>query len=327
MEIQDDLAYRSDTPGSERNNLSLKMEPEATVSVPAVPGLSFYAHGVLEQVADAAPYEDRYFKDEGFYIQDLYASYDVGRFGFRGGKMNPGFGLAWDQAAGVYGTDMAEDYELSERIALTANAGIEPEGWGTHVLTVGTFFLDTSPLQNTIYSKSRGTLERSDGGASNTGDFSSFNILLDGEFPTTPKVVYHLGYVRQAHGTDGTTDETGVAAALSTKFDMGHGVALTPLVEVVHLNDVGGTPNKDRQYVTLSTLTEWRTWNLALAYTGRETTETGASTMDDYQLQASVGYAFESGLTADLGWKRLKEDHAFTDTIGVLFTYNFGYSR
>ena len=146
MEWQTDANYRSSTADNERNNMFLKMEPEATINVPAVPGLSFYVHGVLEQVADAGANEDRYFKDEGFYIQDLYASYDAGLFGLRGGKMNPGFATAWDQAPGIYGRDMAKDYEMAERIALSANAAIEPEGWGNHVVTVGTFFLDTSPL-------------------------------------------------------------------------------------------------------------------------------------------------------------------------------------
>lgn len=34
------------------------------------------------------------------------------------GKLNPGFGIAWDKAPGIYGTDLAEDYEISERISV-----------------------------------------------------------------------------------------------------------------------------------------------------------------------------------------------------------------
>jgi hypothetical protein len=34
------------------------------------------------------------------------------------GKLNPGFGVAWDKAPGIYGTDLAEDYEISERISV-----------------------------------------------------------------------------------------------------------------------------------------------------------------------------------------------------------------
>jgi hypothetical protein len=326
IEVQNDYDYHSDTAGGEVNNLTLKLEPEATIKVLPVPGLSFFIHGVFEQVADGDANEDRYFKDEGFYIQNLYVQYESGRFGFRGGKMNPGFGITWDQAPGIYGSDMAEDYEMAERIALSASLGFDPQGLGSHTLTAGTFFLDTSPLQNTIYSKTRGTLGRSDGGVSNTGDFSSFNLVLEGgKFPATPALTYHLAYIHQAHGSDGSEDETGLAAGLTSKFDLGKNVTLTPLFEAVFLNDQGGTKDKDRQYWTVSALTEWQKWNLALAYTKRRTETTGTATVNDYQGQASIGYAFKSGMTVDLGWKRLEESGAVTDRIGFLLTYALGF--
>lgn len=328
VELQNDYDYASDTPGNERNNLFVSIEPEATFHVLPVPGLSVFAHGVLEQVADASPNEDRYFEDQGFFIEDLFLRYETGRFVFRGGKMNPGFGMAWDTAPGIYGTDMAEDYEVSERIALSGTVNADLEKLGKHAVTAGTFFLDTSPLQNTIVSKSRGTLGRSDGGVSNTGDFSSFNVAVDGgEFSGAPALQYHLGFVYQANGVDTAQNEKGYAAGLSNRFDLGGDMALTPLIEVVRLDDQGGTANKDRTYATLSFLGEWKSWNVALATTRRRTKEAGAATVSDYQYQASLGYAFESGLTADFGWKRLKESGAITDRIGLLFTYEFGFRR
>lgn len=328
IELQNDYDYRSDTAGAEVNNLTLKLEPEATIKVLPVPGLSFFIHGVLEQVADGGPNEGRYFKEEGFYIEDLYVNYETGQFNFRGGKTNPGFGIAWDQAPGIYGTDMAEDYEMAERITLSASASFDSKDLGSHNLTVGSFFLDTSPLQNTISSKTRGTVERSDGGVSNTDDFSSFNIVLEGgKYPAAPALAYHLAYIHQAHGRDGTEDETGFAAAITTKFNLSKTVALTPLFEAVFLNDLGGTKDKDRQYWTASALTEWQKWNLALAYTKRRTEKTGASTLNDYQGQASIGYTYDSGLTVDFGWKRLKELGAVTDRVGFLLTYALGFER
>src|SRR5690606_32209453 len=107
MELQNDKSYRSDDPANERNDLYTKIEPEVTVSVPSLPGLSFTAHGVLEPVADPEPGDSRVFEDHGFFVEEIYASYRRGAFGVRAGKLNPAFGIAWDQAPGVYGTDMA----------------------------------------------------------------------------------------------------------------------------------------------------------------------------------------------------------------------------
>lgn len=328
VEIQNDYDYASTTSGNERNNLGLTIEPEATLNILPIPGLSLFAHGVLEQVTDAAPNEDRYFKDQGFYIEDLFLTFETDRFAFRGGKMNPGFGIAWDMAPGIYGTDMAEEYELAERIAMTGVFKTDAGDWGKHAVTAGTFFLDTSPLRHSIYSTSRDTLGRADGGVSNTEDFSSFNIAINGgEFSSAPDLSYHLGFVYQANGEDALQNEFGYAAAITNRFDLGDNMALTPLLEIVRLDDFEGTRDKRRTYWTASFLGEWKSWNAALATTHRRTQLPGMETAADYQYQASMGYAFDMGLTADVGWKRLKEAGSITDRIGLFFTYEFGFRR
>lgn len=328
MELQNDYDYASGIAGNERNNLTVTLEPQATLNVLPVPGLSIFAHADLEQVADAEPGEDRYFDDHGFYIEELLLRYERGPFVFRGGKTNPGFGIAWDKAPGIYGTDMAEDYEEAERIVLSGTAKGDFGPWGVHAVTAGTFFLDTSPLQHTIYSRSRGTLDHADGGSSNTDDFSSFNVTLDGgAFAVTPALEYHLGFIHQAHGVDGTRDEKGYVVGLTNRFELGSDIAITPLAEFVRLEDAGGTKDKKQTYWTLSFLNEWKSWNLALATTHRRTTEPGTVRASDYQYQVSLGYAFDFGLTADVGWKRLKESGTITDRVGLFFTYEFGLRR
>ncbi len=326
-EWQNDYDYDSDNADNERNNMSLKLEPEVTIHVRSVPGLSFVAHGVLQQVQDAAAREDRFFKDEGFFVEDLFVSYETGRYGFVAGKTNPGFGIAWDRTPGVYGSELAEDYELSERIVLSMSAGFDLDSWGRHTLKAGAFFLDTSPLQNTIVSQTRGTLGRENGGVGNTEDFSSYNVVLEGGFPLLPGMLYHLAFLNQAHGVDGTSDETGFAAGVTGTFDLGGGASLTPLVELVRFDNFGGTGNKDRRYWTGSLLGEWNKWNLALAFTRRMDDDPANGVVNDYQGQVSLGYAFESGVTADFGWKRRREGGVHTDTVGFLFTYAFEYSR
>ena len=69
-------------------------------------------------------------------------------------------------------------------------------------------------------------------------------------------------------------------------------------------------------------LTEWGNWNLALGYTKRVTEETGAATAEDHESETSIGYGFDFGLKAGLGWKRTKDDGVSTDAIGLQFTYS-----
>lgn len=190
IELQADVDYESEDATNERNNLFVKTEPEITLHLPA--GFSIYAHGVIEQVKAADAGEDRYFKDEALFVEDLYLRYENGPFAFTGGKLNPGFGRAWDVVPGVYGTDVPEDYEIAERIGITATLGFGGDGWGEHGFTAGTFFLDTSVLAHSL-GTSRGTTGLADGGVSNTEDFSSFNLVLEGGgIKALPGLEYHL---------------------------------------------------------------------------------------------------------------------------------------
>jgi len=325
FELQNDADYRSDDPGNERNNLKIKIEPEITVAPPPIPGLSFRFHGTLDQVADADPGENRYLKDHGLVVEELFAAYRTGRFFFRGGKTNPGFGIAWDRAPGIYGTDMAEDYELAERIVLSGGVSFGGAGWGEHSLSGGAFFLDTSFLQPTVIGKSRGTLARRDGGASNTEDFDSFNLVLEGAKLPVDGLSYHLAYVRQAHGNDGTTDETGVVGALAWGTKLGGDITLAALIELSSFDDFGGIAGADRTYLTTALQLGRGPWTLALARTGREIEAAGAATVDDWQVQVSAGYAFAFGLGVDVGWKRLREADVETDTLGLLLSYRYEF--
>ena len=323
IELQADFDYRSDDAGNERDNVFLKLEPEITFHLPA--GFSIYAHGVIEQVKAADAGEDRYFRDEALFIEDLYLRYETGPFSFTGGKLNPGFGRAWDVVPGVYGTDIAEDYEMSERIGISAAAGFGGESWGRHSLTAGTFYLDTSVLAHTL-GTSRGTTGHADGGVSNTEDFSSFNVVLEGgEVKGLPGLEYHFAYIRQAHGVDGDSDETGFAAYAAYGFDPGGGVRLTPMVEVVRFDDFGGTRDTERDYATIALSGAWQGLNAVLSYTRRETDTPGTGSVRDHFYQVGFGYRFEFGLTADIAWKRLRESAVETDTLGVLLTYRMEF--
>lgn len=323
FELQNDWNYKSDDRANLNNNLSPTIEPSATFRLS--PRWSVFAHAVMETVGDAAQFENRAFEDIGLYMEDLYLEFSGDRFGAKAGKLNPGFGIAWDMTPGLYGTDLAEDYEISERIGFVGNWQVGAGRYGTHTVSGATFFADT-----TIFSESalrgRGDTREEDGGVSNTESFKSFVAALNGgEIPAMGKLGYHLSFMRQAKGAGDTANEHSIAAAVYSSFDLGGGVSFDPLFEAVHQTDQGGVAGRDRLYLTLAGQIGWQGWNLAASWTERETDNPTAATNTDSHFQLSAGYAFEFGLSIDVGWKVSEDGGTETRTLGVLAAYTIEF--
>jgi hypothetical protein len=179
IEVEDDWAYKSDDRANQHNDLYATIEPSATVQF--TKEFSVFAHAVLEPVRDAEKFDNRVFEDHGVYVEDLYVNYDTGTWAIRGGKLNVGFGVAWDRTPGVYGTDFAEaGYETSERIGIIGSYAVDAGNNGAHRISAGTFFFDTSILSESAL-RGRGDTHKADGGVSNTESFESYVVALDGE--------------------------------------------------------------------------------------------------------------------------------------------------
>lgn len=332
FEVENDWTYDSDDPDSELNDLYATVEP--TLIMHITDGLSLTTHGVLEPVRDPKPGEDRYFEDEGFYIQDLFLNYDWNNLSVLGGKFTPNFGRAWDIAPGVYGTDFAEDYELAERIGLGASYAFEAGGFGTHTLSASTFFVDTSILSESAI-KNRGRTRREDGGPGNTESLESFAVAIDGgDFPETlfgdtfpgqspvKGLTYQLAFVSQAAGEGSDSRENGLVASVAHQFPIGQMVKLEPLVEYAYFFDADGVDGQDRYYVTAgATALIHENWNVAMSYTRRETMPSGGADVGDNLFQVSAGYAFDFGLGVDVGWRYAEESDIESQTVGFLLTY------
>jgi hypothetical protein len=320
VEIQNDWTYRSDDTDTELNSLSTKTEPVLEAHI--LPGLSVLAHAVIETVADPAPRDDRFFEDQGLFLEDLFIRYDNGLFFVQGGKFTPNFGLAWDAAPGIYGTDFAEaGYEFAERIGLGAGIKLAHEELGTHGLSASTFFVDTSALAGSAFT-SRPRPRLGDGGVGNTGDLASFAIALDGgEAAIAPGLAYHLAFIRQASGAGDASDETGFAAALSYSFPIGE-IELQPFVEHVRFVDADGVVGQDRHFLTASLQATWGDWNLAVSRTGRVTEPPGAADIDDELIQVSAGYDIGFGFTLDVGWAHTEEGGVDTAILGALLVWS-----
>jgi hypothetical protein len=281
---------------------------------------------VIEPVRDPAAREDRAFEDHGVFVEDLYVDYAFGRFGLRGGKFTPAFGVGWDITPGIHGTDFAEaGYELAERIGIAGRAEFEVDSAGAYTAIAHAFFLDTTIFSESL-GRGRGTTERADGGVSNTEDLSSYTLTLDGQnVAGFEGLGVRLSYIRQAKGEGDEDDEKGFSAALWHELRLGKELTLSPMVEVVRFDDAEGVDGQDRDFLTVAGRLGWRGWNLTLAYTGRDTETPGAADVDDQQFQVSAGYSFEFGLDVDIGWHRVEESDIKTRRLGVLAAYTASF--
>ena len=324
VEVQNDLAFSSDDPAEEFNNLFTKIEPGFTLTL--TDALSVNAGLVLETVqSPAAAGDDRTFDDQGFFVEVLTLDYEAGPVHLFGGKMHVNFGNAWDVTPGVFGTDMAEEYEMAENIGLGGAYRHDFGDGGKHTLTVQTFFLDTSGLAESAFTRRKKTRE-GDGGPGNTGDFSSFAASLDGgEFPGLPGFRYHAAYVHHANDTTGAESESRFAINAAHEFALPGDVTAQPFIEYVRFDDADGTQDQDRTYLTAALGFTYGDWNMAFSGTFKETEAADGTETEEEQLQVSAGYMFPIGVGLDLAYKRVRNAGVDTDVFGTLLAYTLEF--
>ena len=323
LEIQNDLSFEADDQVLEQNELGTLTEP--SFSFWLTEGFSINTGLVLEAVTDPGPREDHFFEGHGFYVEVLTASFETDRFSLYAGKFGPNFSLAFDVAAGVYGTDMSEDdIELAEFVGLGGAYVLGETGLGTLALSASVFTADRSILSNSVF-KERGRARLADGGPGDSSGLESFVIGLDGaDVPGADGLRYHLAYAQLASET--LRAEKRLVVSVEWALALGNGVALTPLVEYVRFWHAGGDVDENRHYITASILAERGPWNLAVSFTGRRTSHTGLGQhWFDHQLQVSAGYAFENGLSIDLGYKTTRELSEQAHTLGLLFAWGHDF--
>jgi len=150
-----------------------------------------------------------------------------------------------------------------------------------------------------------------------------------------PGFAYHLGYLRQAEadvpdfaGGVGVEAERGFAIGANYTFSVPTrigDVAFVPVVEFAHFSDADGVDGQSRDFLTTSLQAAWEGWNLALSRTRRNTNVPGGPDADDSMFQVSAGYAFDFGLTIDVGWRLSEEAGVEQRIFGALATYAIAF--
>ncbi len=325
IEPQSDGFYHSADPSWERNDLYFTVEPSFSLGI--TPHFSIESGLVLEPVFPPKPGENRFFGDQGLFVEQLYLDWHWGRYSLHGGKFNPEFGIAWYTAPGIWGADFAEAYyEITERVGLGGNVELGNKRFGSHVLGADVFMIDTSPLSDSLITR-RGRFPQNLDWPGNTGTLDSFAITAQGgRIPALPGLGYSVGFARFQGVVEART-EIDYAAALTYAFKPRPDIDVWLLSEYVHQHNPGGA-KANRELLTASGAAFWGGLDLALSYSWLAWRSEAEGRIRDYLFQATLGYAWNLGEQAsygrfaiDVGWRGARELGLRRDAVGALVSY------
>ncbi|MBT5565139.1 MAG: hypothetical protein HOH20_01155 [Rhodospirillaceae bacterium] len=279
---------------------------------------------LMEAVDDPPAGENLVLEKQGVFAEEVMLAYHGDTWSMHAGKFNTAFGTGWDLGAGIWGVDFAEDYEVTEKLGLAATRTFASETSGQHTLYGSVYRADRSFLSGSLI-EDRGRLRLADGGTTNTKDFESYTVSLTGEdILGMGGLGYHLAYRSHAHGDAdlNAVREDGFAASLFGVVPIG-GLEIEAMTEGAYINNAEGSFD-DISYLTLGGTAYFAdSWNAALSVTFRTTHVEGGADTKDHRFQATTGYAWDSGISLDFGYRYSREDGTSDHVLGFLMAYAF----
>jgi predicted porin len=288
-----------------------------------------------------------FLEGQGVFLEQLFLNQETRDYAVYGGKFDPNFGTAWAQAPGVYGNNFSNsfsDYRILEAVGIGGAWKHETLQFGNHDLGVSAWFKDNTPLSETLGSHPSfglpttlrpGRLHESDGGPGNTRSLDSFSVSLRGDnFAYLPNFAYNLDFTSLAPGVTESKRQNMLAIGAQYKIELAKPWALRPLFEFVRIDNFAGNPGglkQDRNYYTLGAELDWREWSISAVWSERDLfgprDGTGQLPKDfsDQLYTASIGYQFDFGLQAQLGYARQRILDVWSDTAGLLLTYGYRF--
>lgn len=292
---------------------------------------------------------DRAFHAHAAWIDQLYLSWAQGPLQLFAGKIHPRFGMAWDEAPGLYGDDFAQGYELSEKIGGGVNLSLSDllgatDRVGQHSVQLEFFQADRTGLSSSLFARrwsyqdGQGRLRysarnrRAYGGPDNTEGVGNWVASLAGQEVPLPlgELSYTLGYSSRRAGLDslqaGTAaTERGSVAGLAWEVPLPWQLTATPLVEWVRQENADGLRGLRRQVLT--TGAELARGPVSLAYVYEWMKESGTDRAQAAMHTASASYELPwvDGLVWTVGWRRLREEGQAANDYGTQLSYSLRF--
>lgn len=296
---------------------------------------SGHTHGGSTSTKDP---EDKFFEDHKLFVNELVLNFFTdSNINLYLGKFSPSVGFDYHIFPGMYGYQKIEEYAITERLGYGLMLNQNFGDFGTHKFNISTFFKDTTSLSNSIIND-RGKTKKSDGGVSNTQDFSSYAVSLEGKnfFSLTNNFIdgfsYKIGHAKQAKGVKHlgsnaanvslTNDEKRSSFSLAHSSLITSNLRMKIISEYMNIEHYTGEELHDRAYMTTGIDLLYKKINIGGTYT-QETNEAAEEdeAIDDKVYQVSLGYLLSKNLRTDIGYKKADEENEIKHTVGALITY------
>jgi len=160
---------------------------------------------VVEPVIEVE--DSRILRQEGAFLADLNLTFATSRFSLTAGKLAPDFGTAWDVTPGIFGTDIAEEYELDEKLGLRSDILLGSTGGGHFEASFSLFTEDRSILSRSVI-RQRERLRATDAGPGNTGRLDSLSLSLNSFDVFAQGLQLHAAWRRLASSSAAEQPET-----------------------------------------------------------------------------------------------------------------------
>jgi len=273
--------------------------------------------------------DDRGFKltETGLLIEELKIYYENEDMKFSAGKFDPSFGTAHRKSKriGVFASQFAEDYNLREKLGANVTALLE----GSQI-SFSSFFSDSTDLSRSAIND-RGKESRNNGLSSNTGSFSSYSVLMEGEdFLTIDNLFYNFGFRSLGTDRDGRKRETGFVAGSEYLYKIGRETSLIPFLEIVRIQNFSGERGRVGNYLTIAAIGKYSSWTASTSLMLRSIKRPNAinnlpKSSDDRQLQFSIGYKFTDDLTLDVSRAVIQENGFKAGIFGATLNYLYKF--
>lgn len=316
-------------------SLYTTVEPEVTVNLSDA--FRLFGHFVFEPVLDPIEGQTNVFRSQGFYAEELYAGLTVEQVKLALGKINPVFGVATDDAPGIYGTDFAGNYDFKGALGLGAKFFLSEDTIGSaddamtvkQTIDASIFTADPSALSRSLFTD-RGQFNWQDNRVGNTDLPESFALAyIYSTLNADDEVAGPTGRValrRLAARQSNVFDEWGLLATGQTAIDLGDERTLRPLLEIAYFIHENGY-REDAASVTLGFEFQEGDWITSAVAAAHD--RFGASGPADYMLTASFGRIFKTDATGefrvDAAYSNARVDGVDTNVVGLRLHKDFSW--
>lgn len=263
----------------------------------------------------------------GLLIEELKINYENEDMKFSLGKLDPTFGTAHRKSKriGVFAWQMAEDYNLREKIGANVTAILE----GAQI-SFSTFFNDSTDLSRSAI-QDRGRQSSNNGLAGNTSRFSSYAISMEGEnLFSIENLFYNFGFRSLGVDNVGRKREAGYVFGSEYLYKVGRQSSIIPFVEIVRIKNFTGENGRTGNYATVALIGKYSSWTASSSIIFRNIKRPNNNlnlpkSSSDKQIQFSVGYKFNDNLTLDVTRAIIKENGISAGLVGGSLNYLYKF--